>query len=118
MSKIIVALRLISAEDIIVQVDQSEFTKYKNGGTMRFTATAPALIGMVPGQNGQPSVGLADYLPFADKKEVTLTQTHVMFDYVLDKGIENAYRKRFGPAAGLVLPESQGIILPFTKREE
>ena len=91
-------MSLINNEDIIGEVtahkDYTEINK-------------PAIIVMMQGQNGQPNLGMADYLVFADetKKAIAIQLSKILFQYIPSPDIKNAYSQKFG--SGLVLATSQ-----------
>ena len=99
----IFVIRLVNGEEIVGQVETSELgIKLKD----------PAALIVQPGQNGRPSVGLADYMMFAAKKETTLSPQHILFCYEPVMEIKNAYNSAFG--SGIVVA-SQPNVIPFTK---
>lgn len=99
MTTAVKAFRLVNNEEVLGQVlgTSPEEVHLKN----------PAILGMVPGQNGQPSLGLADYLPMCDTKELVLKRQHILFEYEPQSKFITAYNATF---SSLVLPQ-KGLIL-------
>jgi hypothetical protein len=116
MATIIVGIRLSSNEDIIAQVDGALIDKYNASVCTKLNIKVPALIGMMPGKDGNPTMGLADFMPFAEKKEMILSERHIIYLYELDKNLEAAYKRMFNVPQGLVLPEKPSLVIPFTNK--
>lgn len=96
-------MKLVTGEDIIAKCT------FLAGGK---TALAnPAIVGMVPDQTGRPTPGLADYLPFATKKQIILLDHHILYSYEPVGPMLNAYSERFG--GGLVAVKKPGLIMPM-----
>jgi hypothetical protein len=103
MNDILIA-RLISGEEIIANLSTSgEVVSLKN----------PAAVIIRAGPDGRPSVGLADYLMLADKKEAHISVAHILCVYEPNSDVKNAYNSAFG--SGIVVAKSVGNILPFSK---
>ena len=100
-------VRLINGEEIIANISLSDSCVNLKG---------PASIIVKAGQNGRPSMGLADYLMFADNKEIRISTEHILFSYEPNVDIRNAYNSAFG--SGIVVAKTinpAGNILPFSK---
>jgi hypothetical protein len=121
----IVGIKLVSGEDLIAKI--TEFTKDKT------KLHNPAAIGMVPDGQGRPTTGMADYLPFAAKKEIVVSDHHILYMYTPLQGMVNAYSERFlgiipSVKPGLIMPETTAApssriplnenIIPFTKKDK
>lgn len=92
-------VKLVNGEEILGKVTA------KNGEVV---ITKPTILGMMQGQNGQPQMGLADYLPLAEDTEITIDKTHVLLTYTPKTQLVNAYNASHG--SGLVVPPSTKII--------
>jgi len=111
----IFVIRLVNGQEIVGQIQNSgQGIKIKK----------PAALIIHPGQNGKPSMGLADYMMFASKKETTISTQHILFCYEPVIEIKNAYNSSFG--SGIVVASqpvshsashsaSQSNVIPFTK---
>ena len=100
----ILIIRLISGEEVIANMSLSESC---------IILKAPASIIVQAGRDGRPSMGLADYLMFADNKEIRISTQHILFSYEPNSDIRNAYNSAFG--SGIVLAKTTGNIIPFAK---
>ena len=104
----VIVIRLMNGEEIVADASRSEIS----GVVLK----NPAALVVQAGRDGRPSVGLADYLMFSEKKEITISDEHILFSYEPNTDIKNAYSTSFG--SGIVLAKSlsgSGNILPFTK---
>ena len=104
----VIVIRLVNGEEIVADASRSEIS----GVVLK----NPAALVVQAGRDGRPSVGLADYLMFSEKKEITISDEHILFSYEPTTDIKNAYSTSFG--SGIVLAKSlsgSGNILPFTK---
>ena len=100
----ILIVRLISGEEIIAVLSISDKSiSLKN----------PAAVIIQQGQNGRPSMGLADYLMLTDKKEIRISTEHILFIYEPNADVRNAYNSSFG--SGSVVAKNTGNIIPFSK---
>jgi hypothetical protein len=90
----ILIIRLISGEEVIANMSLSESS---------VTLKAPASIIIQAARDGRQSMGLADYLMFAD----------ILFSYEPNADLRNAYNSAFG--SGIVVAKTTGNIIPFTK---
>ena len=102
--------RLINGEELI-----SSFEKVNDSYTLK----KPAIIMVTPDARGNPNVGLADYLMFANVKNITIHESKILFTYEPETQLFNAYNKMFG--SGLVIPSNIGNladtnILDFMKK--
>jgi hypothetical protein len=93
----ILIIRLISGEEVIANMSLSESS---------VTLKAPASIIIQAARDGRQSMGLADYLMFADNKDI-------LFSYEPNADLRNAYNSAFG--SGIVVAKTTGNIIPFTK---
>lgn len=103
----ILVIRLITSEEIIAQVDTEN--NPMPFGKMKIINPAAIINRQTP--TGQPTMGLADYLPMAEKKEVLLNESVILFTYKPMIELINAYNQAFG--SGLVLTPS--LAKPITK---
>ena len=102
-------IRLVNGEEVVAAASRSSEI---SGVVLK----NPAALVVQAGRDGRPSVGLADYLMFSEKKEITISDEHILFSYEPNTDIKNAYSTSFG--SGIVLAKSlsgSGNILPFTK---
>lgn len=105
--------RLLTGEDIIAIVVESY-------GIDKVKLKKPAIIAMMQEGTGKTSVGLADYLPFADasRKEIEINKDKIVFEYEPAIDIVNAYSTRFG--SGLIVPQKLSLpqgAFPFTTNQ-
>ena len=104
----ILIIRLITGEEIVSDASRS--------GNDCVVLKNPAALVVQAGRDGRPSVGLADYLMFSEKKEITISDEQILFSYEPNTDIKNAYSTSFG--SGIVLAKSlsgSGNIIPFSK---
>lgn len=99
----ILGLKLVTGEDIVGTVTIDE-----KGVQVK----SPAIILVQPGPNGRPSMGMADFMMFAEKKEMLISPYNVLFMYEPMLDIKNSYNSAFG--SGIVVANSPNVI-PFTK---
>lgn len=105
----VIVIRLVNGEEVVADASRSSEI---SGVVLK----NPAALVVQAGRDGRPSVGLADYLMFSEKKEITISDEHILFSYEPNTDIKNAYSTSFG--SGIVLAKSlsgSGNILPFTK---
>lgn len=100
----ILIIRLISGEEVIANMSLSESS---------VTLKAPASIIIQAGRDGRQSMGLTDYLMFADNKEIRISTQHILFSYEPNADLRNAYNSAFG--SGIVVAKTTGNIIPFSK---
>ena len=91
-------VKLINGEEIIGKVEIL---------SPRICISKPAMFGMVPGQNNQPQLGIADYLPFSNDESIYINESVVVCVYTPKTQIINAYNQSMGN--GLIVPPA-GII--------
>ena len=104
----VIVIRLVNGEEVVADASRSEIS----GVVLK----NPAALVVQAGRDGRPSVGLADYLMFSEKKEITISDENILFSYEPNTDIKNAYSTSFG--SGILLAKSlsgTGNILPFTK---
>jgi hypothetical protein len=104
----VIVIRLVNGEEVVADASRSEIA----GVVLK----NPAALVVHAGRDGRPSVGLADYLMFSEKKEITISDENILFSYEPNTDIKNSYSTSFG--SGIVLAKSlsgSGNILPFTK---
>ena len=113
-------IKLVNGDDIIASVDTGNRTaaqciplgfSLSEGDRTKIKLTKPAAIMMTADQAGRPKVGMADYLMFAEKKEILVDESHILFMYEPAIDFINAYNQLFGSGIGLP-PKSS--VLPFT----
>lgn len=110
--------KLVSGEEILGKVSGASLQRLsgesKQFGPSKITIENPAILAMIPDERNRPTPGLADFLPFSNKKEITIEESHIVFTYEPVLPMVNGYNAKFG--SGLVqakaLPEN---IFPFTK---
>lgn len=103
----ILVVRLITSEEIIAQVDTEN--NPMNFGKLKLINPAAIINRQTP--TGQPTMGLADYIPMAEKKEALLNESVILFTYKPVIELINAYNQAFG--SGLVM--SSTLAKPVTK---
>jgi len=118
-------IKLVNGDDIIALVDTGGRTAAQcsrvgcicqgaslgEGERTKIKLTKPAAIMITADQSGRPKVGMADYLMFAEKKEILVDESHILFMYEPAIDFINAYNQLFG--SGIVLPPKASV-LPFT----
>ncbi len=97
-------IKLVSGEEIIAVLSISDDI---------FSLKNPAVVIIQTESNGKSSVGLADYLMLAEKKEISILAKNVLCTYMPNTDIKNAYNSMFG--SGLVIAKPVGNVLPFSK---
>jgi len=63
-------------------------------------------------RSGKPSIGVGDYLPFTETKEIVLREDCVMFTYIPDNEMITGYKSNFDSEE---LPDKANIV-PFTRK--
>lgn len=109
-------IRLVNGENIIGKIENTangagEGSAFKKNSSIKIIN--PTVIAIAHDQ-GKPNMGLVDYLPFSDKKQIVIDETHILFMYELKNEILNAYNVMFG--SGLIIPPTKANIFPFTKK--
>lgn len=101
--------RLITGEDIVAAIVPTQFQQ----GANLIRLKKPAIVAQMSDHMGKITMGLADWMPFADpsKKDIDLNKDKIMFEWEPAADIVNAYNTRFG--SGLVIPQKPGVF-PFT----
>jgi hypothetical protein len=99
----IIALKLITGEDILGEIDSQSETE--------FVIVNPVGITVVRGKDGQPNIGFSPFPLHAEQKTgttVALAKKHVVYSYVPAEDFVNNYNQIFG--SGLVVPPQKQII--------
>lgn len=91
--------RLVTGEDIM-----GDFT---HTGTGSFVVTNPVILMVMEGQHG-PQVGFAPLIPFAEKKEITIDQSKIVFMYDPKAELANGWRTQF---SGIITPPKSQLIV-------
>ncbi|NBR25904.1 MAG: hypothetical protein EBU08_19410 [Micrococcales bacterium] len=103
----ILGFHLINGQDIVADASNNSVM-----GTQNTVWKLKKPIAIIPGppQNpgGPPSLGMADYLPLADKKEIEINADKILFTFEPMVDIKNAYSRVFGN--GLLIPSAQSIL--------
>jgi alpha-D-ribose 1-methylphosphonate 5-triphosphate synthase subunit PhnG len=99
----IIALKLITGEDILGEIDSQSETE--------FVIVNPVGITVVRGKDGQPNIGFSPFPLHAEQKTgatVALAKKHVVYSYVPAEDFVKNYNQIFG--SGLVVPPQKQII--------
>ena len=102
----ILGFKMVNGDDVFAEVLTRDV---EEDGSSGYVVKNP--VGMIVQphpQTGQPTPGLADYLMFAEKKEVVFPRSAFMFTYEPSVNIINGYNKTFG--SGLLIPNRQTLI--------
>jgi alpha-D-ribose 1-methylphosphonate 5-triphosphate synthase subunit PhnG len=98
----ILAMKLITGEDILAEVDtESE---------VEFILVNPVGIAVVRGRDGTPNVGFAPFPLHSEQNTgatIAIAKKHVVYSYVPAEDFINNYNQIFG--SGIVLPNKQII---------
>lgn len=85
----IVCLKLLSGEEVV--------GKFVEGGSAKTTLKEVASIVMMPGSGqGQVSLGLMPFLPYADDKTIAFNTQHIMVEFEPNIDMLNNYNRMFG----------------------
>jgi hypothetical protein len=98
----ILALKLITGEDILGEVDTQSETEY--------ILVNPVGITIVRGQNGQPNIGFSPFPLHAEQKSgatIAISKKHVVYSYEPAEDFKSNYDQIFG--SGIVVPNKQII---------
>ena len=98
----ILALKLITGEDILSEVESQSETEY--------VLVNPVGIAIVRGKDGQPNVGFAPFPIHAEQKTgatVAIAKRNVVYYYEPAQDFINNYNQIFG--SGIVVPNKQII---------
>lgn len=86
-------IRLLTGEEVIGTVSTGQTT---------IKVKKPVLLQILPGQNDQPMIGFAPYIPLAVDDSIEISVGSVLFMYRPILEIENQYNTRFG--SGIIRP--------------
>lgn len=98
----ILALKLITGEDILSEVESQSETEY--------VLVNPVGIAIVRGKDGNPNVGFAPFPIHAEQKTgatVVISKRNVVYSYEPAQDFINNYNQIFG--SGIVVPNKQII---------
>lgn len=98
----ILAMKLITGEDILAEVDTESETE--------FVLVNPVGIAVVRGRDGTPNVGFAPFPLHAEQNTgatIAIAKKHVVYSYTPAEDFINNYNQIFG--SGIVLPSKQII---------
>lgn len=98
----ILAIKLITGEDILAEVDTESEVEY--------ILVNPVGIAVVRGRDGNPNVGFAPFPLHAEQNTgatIAIAKKHVVYSYVPAEDFINNYNQIFG--SGIVLPNKQII---------
>jgi hypothetical protein len=101
----IIGIKLVSGEEII---SHARFNKLERAWHLQF----PGMLVPMTSASGKPSIGVGDYLPFTQNKEITLREDCVMFTYIPDNEMITGYKNNFDSED---LPDTENV-LPFTRK--
>jgi hypothetical protein len=99
----ILALKLVTGEDILGEVESESETK--------LVLTNPVSIAVVRGPDGKPSVGFAPFPIHAEQKTdatVALAKKNIVYSYTPAEDFITNYNSIFG--SGIVLPPTKQLI--------
>lgn len=95
------SLRLVTGEDIIAEV--------QDGVTGGFILKNPVQVSMMPNRSGgQPTFGFMPFPLTTNDKEITVTETHVVFVCEPAEEFLNQYNSLFG--SGIITPSKQLLV--------
>ena len=100
----IIALKLITGEDLLGEVESETETEY--------ILENPVGIAVVRGKDGQPNVGFAPFPLHAPQEKgttIALAKKHVVYSYVPAEDFITNYNQIFG--SGIVLPPVKKLIV-------
>ncbi len=103
---LVTGMKLVTGEDII---SHARFNKTEGTWSLSY----PGILIPMTNSSGNPSVGVADYLPFTEVKEITLHASSVIFTYIPDNEMTTGYVNRFDTSDNL---PSKDNIVPFTRK--
>ena len=98
----IIALKLITGEDILGEVESQSETE--------FVFVNPVGISIVRGQDGKPNVGFIPFPMHAEQKSgatIAIKKKHIVYDYVPAEDFITNYNQIFG--TGIITPPKQII---------
>ena len=101
----IIGIKLVSGEEIITH---ARFNKIERVWNLQF----PGMLVPMTSSSGKPSIGVGDYLPFTQNKEITIREDCVMFTYIPDNEMITGYKNNFDSEE---LPDKANV-LPFTRK--
>lgn len=104
----ILGFKMVNGDDVFAEViPYDEYGDSDSEKNYRVKNPVGMIVQPHP-QTGQPTPGLADYLMFAEKKEVVFPKSAYMFTYEPSVNIINGYNKTFG--SGLLIPNRPTLI--------
>jgi hypothetical protein len=95
-------LKLVTGEDLLAEIESDE---------LGYKIINPVRIAVMPGSNGQPSVGFAPWPTHAEPEkdaEYIIARKHVVYEYTPAQEYINNYNQVFG--SGIVVPPTKQII--------
>lgn len=101
----IIGMKLVSGEEIITH---ARFNKLERAWHLQF----PGMLVPMTSSSGKPSIGVGDYLPFTETKEIVIREDCVMFTYTPDNEMITGYKSNFDSEE---LPDKANIV-PFTRK--
>jgi hypothetical protein len=99
----IIALKLITGEDVLGEVESQSETEY--------VIMNPVGIAVLRGKDGQPNVGFAPFPLHAEQKAdstIALAKKNVVYSYSPAEDFAANYKQIFG--SGIVVPPQKQII--------
>lgn len=104
-------IRLVTGEDIIGDVDYEDTgIKVIGWAPTKLTINKPAIVGVQRSSDGQPQMGLGDFLPFSKVKKIEIVSDKIVYFYEPMLELVNAYNINFG--TGLVRTNTGLPFLP------
>lgn len=99
----ILALKLITGEDVLGEVESQSETE--------FVICNPVGISIVRGKDGQPNVGFSPFPLHAEQKTgttIALAKKNVVYSYTPEEDFISNYNQIFG--SGIILPQTKSLI--------
>jgi hypothetical protein len=99
----ILALKLITGEDVLGEVESQSETE--------FVICNPVGISIVRGKDGQPNVGFSPFPLHAEQKTgttIALAKKNVVYSYAPAEDFISNYNQIFG--SGIILPPNKSLI--------
>ena len=99
----IIAMKLITAEDVLGEVESESETE--------FVLVNPVGITVVRGKDGQPSIGFSPFPLHGEQKSgvtIAIAKKNVVYSYVPAEDFITNYNQIFG--SGIIVPPQKSLI--------
>ncbi len=101
----VIGFKLMTGDDVLAY---ARFDSSKRVWILNY----PGLLISITNQAGNPAVGVTDYIPFTENKQIEIDETKVLFTYRPDNEMELGYVSKFD---SVEIPAQKNIV-PFVRK--